>query len=350
MNSRRATLRDVAERAGVAVSTASGVFSRKTFVAPATRALVLAAAEDLGYRPKHFALTPAPGTREVTTLGVLTRWSHQNAVANPFFGPVLQGVEQTCAKIGITVAFEVVGDRAPELPMLVKRGVVQGLIAVSAHEPDYLRDLVATGVGCVLVDHFVEEPFLDTVRDDDQRSGHAATRHLLESGHTRPPPAMIAGPTAMTSIAERVAGYRRALAEAMVPFDPTYLVRDVELNPSGGREAMARLLELPVPPTAVFCSSDTVAIGALAMLDDRGIGVPEQVSLIGHDDIDLAAHTTPPLSTMHVDKRLLGAQAVWHLVQRLENPDLAVRDTRLRVSLVRRNSVGPPPGHAATAA
>lgn len=346
MKKRRATLREVAERAGVAVSTASGVFSRKTFVAPGTRALVLAAAEDLGYRPKHFTLLPSPGAREVTTLGVLTRWSHQNSVANPFFGPVLQGVEQACAKIGITVAFEVVGDRAPELPMLIKRGLVQGLIAVSAHEPQYLRELLDTGVACVLVDHSVEEPSVDTVRDDDERSGYAATRHLLEAGHTRPAPAMIAGPTPMTSIAERVVGYRRALNEFGVAFEPGYLLHDVELNPSGGRAAMARLLDLPVPPTAVFCSSDTVAIGALATLAERGIAVPDQVSIIGHDDIDLAAHTSPPLSTMHVDKRLLGAQAVWHLVQRLENPDLAIRETRLQVSLVRRQSVGPPPGAA----
>ncbi|WP_410813872.1 LacI family DNA-binding transcriptional regulator [Micromonospora sp. 067-2] len=342
---RRPTLRDVATQAGVAVSTASHVFSRTVFVTPGTRALVLTAADHLGYEPRRRSRPRSPvGT--LTALGVVTRWSHQASAANPFFGPVLQGVEQVCRALGISLTIEVVqpdGDGGGELPVMVRRGRVQGILAVSVHDPDYLRRLLATGTGCVLVDHAVEEPAIDCVRDDDERSGYLATRHLLEHGHLDPVPAIIAGPSAMTSISDRVAGYRRALAEFDRTVEPAYLRLEHDLNPTGGRAAMAELLALPIRPTAVFCCTDTLALGALAEVRERGLRIPADISVIGHDDIDLAAHTDPPLTTMRVDKGLLGAQAVWHLVQRVAQPDLAVRDTRLRVSLIPRGSVGARP-------
>ncbi|MFC4038425.1 LacI family DNA-binding transcriptional regulator [Dactylosporangium siamense] len=331
----------MAARAGVAVSTASHVFSRTVFVTPATRAIVLTAADDLGYEPRLRSRSRSPvGT--LTAVGVITRWSHQASAANPFFGPVLQGVEQVCRTLGLSLTLEVVEpdpDGGSELPVMVRRGRVQGVLAVSVHDPVHLHQLIETGIGCVLVDHAVEDPAIDCVRDDDERSGYLATRHLLEHGHLDPVPAIVAGPSAMTSMSDRVAGYRRALAEFGRAVDPAHLRLEADLNIAGGRAAMAALLALPTRPTAVFCCTDTLAIGALATLRDHGLRVPDDVSVIGHDDIDMAAHTDPPLTTMRVDKRLLGAQAVWHLVQRVAEPGLAVRDTRLRVSLVPRASV-----------
>jgi LacI family transcriptional regulator len=185
---------------------------------------------------------------------------------------------------------------------------------------------------------------LDVVRNDDERGGYLATRHLLDLGHTDPVPAMIAGPAEFPSISDRLRGYRRAIADAGHHVDSA-LVRATALSPAGGRAQMAELLDLPTPPTAVFCCNDATALGALATLRERGLHVPGDISVVGYDDIELAGQATPPLTTVRVDKELMGAQSVWHLLQRLRRPTMPGRETLLEVSLVVRDSTAPPRHH-----
>lgn len=289
------------------------------------------------------------------SIGLVIRLMEHSLRTNPFYSAVLHGAQNVSASLGLSLSYElVVGiDRQDPLPLAVQRREAHGLLLVGYLPHHTIGQIAATGVPCVLVDNAIatSAPALDrtgtidAVRNDDERVGYLATRHLLDLGHTDPVPAMVAGPEEFPSISDRLGGYRRAIVEAGLTIDPA-LIRTTSLSPVGGRAQMAELLDLPTPPTAVFCCNDATALGALATLRERGLRVPDDVSVVGYDDIGLAAQAAPPLTTVRVDKELMGAQGVWHLVQRLRRPVMTGRETLLGVSLVVRDSTAPPRRHA----
>ncbi|MBP2703705.1 LacI family DNA-binding transcriptional regulator [Microbispora sp. RL4-1S] len=332
----RSTLKEVAERAGVSIGTASAVFAGKPWVSSATGSVVRRAAEELGYRPR-----PRRGAEPTGMIGFVARASEQFSPDDPYYAPVLFGAQQACAELGLSLTYEAIplGGR---LPLCVERGQADGLLMLSlGSDRDYLARILGAGVSCVLLEHAVGDLPVDHVRHDDETGGYLATRHLLDLGHTDPPPAIITAGDHIVPAARRLAGYRRALAEAGLRADPAYLRRS-EFSVRTGHEQTTALLDLPVPPTAVFCANDLSAIGALDALRERGLRVPGDVSVVGYDDIATAAHTSPPLTTVASDKELLGAQAVWHLVERMRRPGMTSRDTRLAVHLAERASTAPP--------
>ncbi|GAA3240779.1 LacI family DNA-binding transcriptional regulator [Dactylosporangium siamense] len=342
-SSGRPTLQDVATLAGVSIGTASSVFSRRQPVAARTREAVLGAAAQLGYRPRpRFGAPDVPGLQ---TVGLLARPIHYPGPTNPYYSVVLQGAQRAAADLGLTMTYEAlpVDGAGAALPLVVRRRAAQGLLILGWVHPRLLERIVATGIPCVLVDHTAEGLPVDSVRADDARGAALATKHMIRLGHRDPPPALITGPTDLLPIADRYAGYRAALHASGVTLDPRYVRRAPDAEPYGGRLAMHQLLDLPRPPTAVFCWSDTAAIGALQSMRERQIAVPRQCSVFGFDDIDLAGHTSPALTTVRVDKRLLGAQGIWHLVQRIREPQLPPRLTYVDVQLALRESVAPPP-------
>src|SRR5690606_28840083 len=244
------------------------------------------------------------------------------------------------AEIGIGLMYETVeerGDNAWHLPLMLRPTAVQGIVLMGYVSTTFVERVNACGLPAVLIDHSIPEGAIDTVCNDDESGARLATKRLLDLGHRDPPPAVIAGPLEHGSLHHRMRGYRRALEDAGVPYDVTY-VRIGNLVAASGYEHANALLDLPRPPTAVFCFNDLMAIGALNALHERGLSVPRDLAVNGHDDIDLAAHTNPPLTTVHVDKDLLGMQAVWHLVERLKHPDIPPRDTRLPVHIVERST------------
>ncbi len=327
----------MATRAGVSIGTASAVFAGKPWVTEATRTAVLEAAAELGYRPRERRAAALPAA-DVGTVGFVSWMSEMFSPANPYYAPVLFGAQQACAELGISIAYEVVDPASGRLPLCVERRQVSGLLVLSfASDDDYLRRIIAEGVSCVLLEHPGADLPVDHVRHDDETGGHLAARHLLDLGHTDPPPAIVTGPEGVLPAEHRLAGYRRALAERGLRPLPGY-VRRSRFDAATGYEQTMELLALPTPPTAVFFANDESALGGLDALRDRGLRVPEDVSVIGYDDIAMAAHASPPLTTIASDKELLGAQAVWHLVQRIRKPDMTSRDTRLGVRPVMRSS------------
>lgn len=335
---RRSTLRDVAERAGVSVGTASGVFAGNTSVSESARTAVLAAASEIGYRPRRRPSGMLGAG--VTTLGLLANSSHYLGPGNPFFGPVLHGVQTAVGELGISLVSEMRPEGSPDnsqLPLIVDRGQAQGLLIVAYVDSHYIQGILNAGLPTVLINHHVSELPVDSVCAADEEGGYLATRHLLELGHRDPVPAIITGQHWDYTSRNRLAGYHRAIAEAGLTADPAY-VREGRFIPESGREQLAALLDLPTPPTAVLCGNDSTAIGAMETLRARGISVPEEFSVVGYDDVAMAAYSVPPLTTIQVDKELLGMQAVWNVVERIHHPELAIRETRLRVRLVERGS------------
>ncbi|MFI5835795.1 LacI family DNA-binding transcriptional regulator [Micromonospora sp. NPDC051300] len=340
----RTTLREVAERAGVSIGTASAVFANKTWVSDTARSAVRGAAEELGYRPRERRGGTSTSDVPVTTIGFVSQVSEMFSPASPYFASVLYGAQQACAALNISMNYEVSDPAAGQLPLSVERRQVSGLLVLShASDRDYLRRIIDTGMPCVLLEHVETELPVDYVRHDDETGAYRATRHLLDLGHVDPPPAIITGRPEVLPAEVRLAGYRRALAERGLTVDPDY-VRRSNFDATSGAERMAELLDLPMPPTAVFCANDESAVGALETLRKRGRKVPRDISVIGYDDIAIAAHTVPPLTTVAADKELLGAQAVWHLIERIRRPTMNGRDTRLAVRLVERSSTARPRG------
>jgi LacI family transcriptional regulator len=335
----RVVLREVAERAGVSPATASSVFADKAWVAPETRAAVLAASAALGYQPRR--RRPVEPRGAVSMLGLVARQTVAPLSELPIYSHVLHGIQQACAARGVGLSLETFVEPASEaipLPRLVERGQVQGLLALGYLSPAFLAMLRRAGLPFVTIDHHPTPGLADSVCHDDEEGGYLATRHLLDLGHRDPVPAIITGPLAHTSIAGRLAGYRRALAERGLAADEAYLRRG-DLGSADGYAAMGELLALARPPTAVFCCNDMMALGALRALRERGVAVPGDCSVVGFDDIDFAVHAVPSLTTIRGDAELLGAQAVWHLLERLAFPALTARHTRLAVRLVERQSV-----------
>jgi DNA-binding LacI/PurR family transcriptional regulator len=339
----RPTLQEVATLAGVSMGTASSVFSQRQAVADHTRAAVLRAAAELGYRPRR--RLGALDVRGLTTIGLLARPANYPGPANQYAATVFQGVQQAAADLGLTVVYELMppADGGAGLPMMVQRAEVQGLVILGDIDARVLTRLLRARLPCVLVDHTVDEPSVDSVRADDRKGGLLATDHLLKLGHRSPVPALIVGPSDHGPSRDRAAGYRAALAASGLKLQPAYVRQLGSMDMAGGRAAMRDLLGLPHPPTAVFCGNDTTAVGALQLLRERRLPVPRRVSVVGYDDIDLTTTTSPALTTVRVDKHLLGAQGVWHLVQRIRQPHLPRRITYADVQLTVRASTGPVP-------
>jgi LacI family transcriptional regulator len=343
----RVVLRQVASLAGVSLGTASNVFADKPGVSLKARLAVLAAAKELGYQPQPRTLArqlpPYSEQTNFTTFGLVIRSMQIPFPTNPFYSPVLHGAENACTAQHVSLMYAVVevsetSDTDIHLPLMVQRKQTHGLLVVGYFPETFFALLQKEAIPFVTVDYYDPGLQVDSVTGADEEGGYLATKYLLAHGFRQPIPAMIAGPFSHTSLYYRWRGYKRALEEEGLTYNEDY-VRYGDTNFSGGYHAMCELLEVKPRPEAIFCSSDMTALGALNALNEHGIKVPEECSLIGYDDIDLAAITAPPLTTVHVDKRQLGIQGVRQLLERLSSPEMPPLHTSIAVTIVERRSV-----------
>ncbi len=336
------TIYDVAKAAGVGIGTVSRVINDSARVSPETRARVLAAIEELGYKPNPMARNLS--RQRVRSIGVLLSF-----LTSPFQVAVLQGIEQVISKAGYELV--VYSIESPERRDLVLENLLDGLrldgvIAVSfAPGEHFLQRFRRYQIPVVVTDYHQEE--LPSVFVDNVRGGQMATQHLLGLGHRR-----IAyiqdhfqrpnGPQSNWPGQDRRQGYLRALEEAGVEADPALIVESRGHSRARGSAAMARLLDQPNPPTAVFAASDMLALGAMEQIHQRRLRVPEDVALVGFDDIELAAFAA--LTTIRQPMRQMGRLAAQALVQLLAKEPLPALAQELPLTLVVRGSCGAPRG------
>ena len=262
--------------------------------------------------------------------------------SDPFYSDVLHAVEKACARRGMSIAYAHVSadaTRATDLPPMIQHRHVQGLLVVGAFPPDFYSLIQRVGLPWVCIDYFDDSVPTDCITGRDVYGGYLATRHLLELGHRNPPPAMLFSPPDLQhgpygpNFHLRWTGYCQALAEFGVAYDPSYVPR------SETHLALQELLALPHPPTAIFCCNDPAALLTLTLLQERGIRVPQDCSVVGYDDIYLAARAGPPLTTVTVDRETLASEAVDAVLKRIAQPDLPARHILIAGSLVSRHSV-----------
>jgi len=333
-----ATLKDVAEAAGVSRATVSRVINGQAGVTPETRTRVLRAIDQLNYRPHPLARGLA--TKRTRIIGVFVPTTVTRLFLDHFFPPLLQGVVQAAAGRGYNVMLSLFSDEGDRDSYVhsVHNGYMDGAIAVvSALMSDVLLPrLQAEGFPLVTVGRWpaVDAPSVDV---DNRAGARTATEHLLRIGYRRL--GTITGPRDLPMPQDRCQGFEDVLRSYGIPVDQR-LVVEADLTELGGMVAMQRLLE--EKPEAVFVQSDTMAIGALKAIRAAGLRVPQDIALVGFDDIPLASLVEPPLTTIRQPIQLLGHMAVELLLDVLENPGNknAHRQLQLPTELVVRASCG----------
>ena len=332
----RASIRDVAARAGVSVTTVSHALNGTRFVSQQALAKVHEAAHALGYVPSEVARGLKHNTTR--TLGMLVPNN-----SNPYFAEIIRGVEHRSYSAGYSLLLCNSNDdpqqQADHLRVLAERRV-DGIVLVASGDDDAIvavcKDL---RLPLVLVDREIETIAVDLIEVDHAAGGELATAHLLELGHARV--SCIAGPSDLRPSRRREAGWRRALEKAGIAPRPDE-VAPGDFGPASGAAAMRRLLRSPQPPTAVFVCNDMMAIGALHAAHEAGIAVPRQLSIVGFDDIELAAYTSPPLTTVAQPKEAIGTGAAGLLLERLRDGRTEPRRTVLQPALHLRASTARP--------
>ena len=319
-----ANIKDVAFRAGVSVTTVSHVVNGTRFVKDNARLRVEAAVRELSYVPSGVARSLKRNTTH--TFGMLIPNN-----SNPYFAEILRGVEDRCFAAGYNVILCNSNDdakrQASYLRVLAEKRI-DGLVLVATDRDDTLRaTLRELKIPLVLLDREIPGLACDLVEVDHVAGGLIATRHLLELGH--PCVACISGPPELLPSSQRRAGWKQALAGAGVERREGDLARG-DFSSRGGYLAMQVLLAHKPRPSAVFVCNDLMAFGALAAAHEAGVAVPEQLSLVGFDDIELAAFSTPALTTVAQPKQQMGTMAAELLLERLQTS----RSEERRVILV----------------
>jgi len=329
------TVIDIAKKAGVSPMTVSRALNGSAHVAEATRAKVLDAARSLNY-----VVNLSARRLKATHTGVL------GFVVSDLHFPYMAELVGTASEAARAAGYDMLVQTTwsdPQRERLHVGSLLSGLcdgllIALPNTEPEHLRALTQSKVPVVLLNYWRDNAGFNMVRADSHDGSFALTRHLLEQGHRRI--AFIAGTSHTGQSAERERGWRDAMAEAHVPVDPE-LIRFGGFTEEGGRRAAVELLELATPPTAIFAANDLMAVGAMGLAQELGFDVPGQLSIAGFDDIPVARHLNPSLTTVSHPFAELSKQAVQMLFDRMGEPDLELQCIELPSKVIIRNSTGP---------
>jgi alanine racemase len=341
----RIRIADVAREAGVSKTAVSFAFNSPGRLRPETASRILEIADLLGYRPNPVARMLTQ--RRTMTIGVVTPKALSVSFSNPYFGAFAEGVALAAEQSGYGLHF--ISPLHGSLARAVDRATVDGVVAIGLHgsHPE-VEELQRGGLPFVLVDSSAL-PDLPSIDVDDEGGAKAAADHLLELGHreflivgVEPPPSDRGlDPGSVTAC--RLRGYRTALAEAGIELaDDRVVIGPATVD--AGFAAYVRAWAAGLRPTGVLAMADATAIGVLRAVREQGLSVPRDVSVVGFDDIDLAPHVDPPLTTIHQPVRRKGEEAVRLLLGAVSGRNRGrTAHLRLNARLIVRSSTGPPP-------
>jgi LacI family transcriptional regulator len=329
-----ATIRDVAQHAGVSLSTVSHVVNGTRWVSDELRQRVERAMHELGFAPNTVAQSLR--RNRTNTLGLVVY-----DIANPAFSLIASGVEAAAAERGYTIMLRQTGEdearEATSLHLLRTRRVDGVLLQPIGTPHAALVDLVQTGPPVALLERDVPDLGVPVVMLDNHDAVYQATHHLLSLGHRRI--ALITGRRQSEARPSRLSGYVRALAEAGVTPDSALMVT-APPNARGGAEATAALLRIEPRPTAVVAANNLVSVGALAAVREAGLAIPRDMALVGFDDFAWADTFQPRLTTISRPMDDLGRRAAATLIDRIAGKQPAERRTLMTGTLIVRESCG----------
>lgn len=327
-----ATMKDVALKAKVSTATVSRALMNPDKVSQATRNRVEKAAREVGYLPQPMGRNVK--RNESRTILVIVP-----DICDPFFSEIIRGIEVTAANHGYLV---LIGDCAHQNQQektfidLIITKQIDGMLLLGSRLPfDASIEEQRNLPPMVMANEFAPELELPTVHIDNLTAAFDTVNYLYEQGHKRI--GCIAGPEEMPLCHYRLQGYVQALRRCGIMVDPQYIARG-DFTFEAGSRAMQQLLDLPQPPTAVFCHSDVMALGALSQAKRQGLKVPEDLSIIGFDNIDLTQFCDPPLTTIAQPRYEIGREAMLLLLDQMQGQHVGSGSRLMDCELIIRGS------------
>lgn len=332
---KRITIKDLARMAGVSVSSVARALNNRPDVAPETRQRILDLAEEVGYVPN--ALARDLRTEITRSIGMVVSDN-----SNPFFALLIRGVQDEAIERRFNVAFansdENYQQEVEAIRFLQELRVSGLLLAPTTDSVDHVFRYGGKSFPLVLVSRRIENTNVNWIIGDDVHGAYLATKHLLDLGHRDI--IFVNGPLHISNAQDRLEGYKRALADFKVDYN-TRLVYDGHLNAGDGYNTAQKLI-MHCKPRAIFCYSDFVAIGVIRALTERKLRVPEQVAVVGYDDIELARYLPVPLTTIRQSAYKLGRLSAKHLIDIIEGKNTETTPFHVLISpeLIIRQSTG----------
>jgi len=328
-----ATIKDVALKANVSTTTVSHVVNSTRFVSDKVRHDVELAIRELNYVPSAVARSLKSNTTK--TIGMLIP-----NCSNPYFAEIVRSVEDHCFGAGYALILCNTDDdphrQAAYLQVISEKRIDGAIIISTGEDKDLLRLLKGLPIPTVLLDREIQEVNCDLVETSHLQGAMMATEHLIGMGHRRI--ACVAGPANLNSSAQRIEGWRAALAKNSLAAEASHLLWHSDFSSQGGFTTMQSILRSPQVPSAVFVCNDLMCIGALSAAHQAGVRVPQDMSLIGFDDIELARFASPTLSTIAQPKHRIGVTAVDMVLERIQGGRVEARQVILQPELIVRNS------------
>jgi len=334
-----ATLEDVARAADVSISTVSRVLNNPEKVLPETRTKVQQAVDEIGYQPSRVARRLRLEKGDTNLLGLVIP-----DIQNPFFADVTRGVEDVAQDNDYALLLSN-SDEDPNKQRLaidtLKTEDVDGVIVppVSMNDPEVER-LIESDIAVACVDRRMENAQVDTVLSDNRKGAYDAVSHLIALGHERI--GFVGGVPYISTLIERREGYKKALRNHDLEVDPI-LIKGGEHRHEQGKRHTEELLDLNSPPTAIFAANNLTTLGALSALNQRGVEIPQEIALVGYDDVPWAQALSPSPTIIDQPGYEMGAQAAELLLKRLDNPNRSPKVITLQPKLKVRQSCGATP-------
>ncbi len=333
----RATLKDVAQLAGVSAATVSYALSGKRTISEETKQRIQAAIEELDYVPDLNARSL--GTRDSKLIGVVvpqTEPGDRLMFQNSFYSEVLGSIEYYARQQGYHILISATDANESYLTLAKKRNL-DGIIVIGMYPDGFYQEMKKTQIPIVLIDSYCNDHYYHNIRIDDAYGSYLATKYMLECGYKDI--AFFAGQLKENGVMKkRLLGYQQALQEFEIPYRKEY-VFEGQIDYESGIALSEQLLKSGLPATGIVAAADILAIGIMKGLYEAGKSVPEDYSVIGFDDAEVSRYMTPGLTTVRQQISLKGQKAVELLLKHIEDPTLPKQEEILPLQLVVRGSV-----------
>lgn len=328
------TIKEVAARAGVSSATVSHVLNNTRYVSDVVKERVQRAMDEMGYRPNVLARSLRQG--KTKTLGLILPDS-----ANPFYAELGHALETSAFLKNYNLILcnsdSAIDREHLYFDLLLDKQVDGIILDTEEKDPFDIKKRLPAEYPIVLVDRDFSENIFDTVLTDNTLGGYLATRYLIELGHRRI--ACVTGPMNLLGSVNRLQGYQKALTEFGILEDPS-LIYHGDFTASSGHEAAHHLLKLPGLPTAVFVGNDMMAIGFLRSSIEIGLRIPEEISIVGFDNLELGMYMHPTITSFAQPKEEIGEKAIQLLLNRIENPKTPPQRILIPPRIIIRESTG----------
>jgi DNA-binding LacI/PurR family transcriptional regulator len=330
-----ATIYDIAKKTGFSITTVSRALNNYPDVAAKTKKLILDAVEEMDYYPNSIARSLT--TKKSWTLGVIFIEDLGVGIKHPFFSAVIQSFKQQVEDFGYDIIFlsQYVGsEKKSYLDHALHRGVDGIIVVCSNYDNPEVQNLMASNIPSVVIDLHSNKS--SVVYSDSFSGSELAVNHLYSLGHRKI--AHISGHTKTFAGTERLRGFVEAVNKLNLTIPSTFIVEGGFFSYEDGYDAMKVLLELKDRPTAVFVAGDMMALGAISAVKEVGLNVPEDISIVGFDDIEIAKYTTPKLTTVRQDTDLIGENAAKVLLDQINDNNKVYSAVTVPVELINRES------------